>query len=1054
MFLKKNGGNRPENFKKQNITALIFAAVAALCLLVGYLQTPELYPADYGQYDQYMRQSGLTWTQADLEQGELYFTRSLQFYDYGHISWMKLLSPSAGYSTVYAVALVRLFTAPFGLPFSGGLLAIAWSALLCFSVYRITQALIHLLRHGWWIAPAILCLLFTDGNVTAMLRGLYPQGGMLCFGLLYAGTLLHAELRRRGGRRQRLTELALATVLFIKSDATMLLFLPFAAIIFLYYFLSCLRQSVKNPLYWVTGLVILVTGSVGAVRLAINDHDYFSDAAVYQSVFNVMLPASDKKAELLYELGLDSSYLADVGRSYYEDASVFVHPPTEEREAEALFTALSASKTAAVYARHPQLLLQAIRSVPASLNSYTNIRNLSLTSANGYRITRTGDGPLAFVRMLLPYNWEVFAACCGVLIVIFAVYAVKKRRMLPCILIAALMGAVLYLPACVVMSGYGIASQYTLFQVLLQDAMLVLLLTGIYCGSFIISAWLTKYAESPISRQPVHADAEEFPSGGESIRPRLFSVLWKKTADSRKWTVLCVTATAAVMILITLLKPSHAGCVNNGDFGRMMNSIDLSWSGDVYDDTDAQSLHWLIEDYEWTHPFDWKKLTPLSPAYSLYFFASISRLFTDALGRPMSTYVLEWVMAAFTLGCLVLLTHDLYKAMGKLALPFGLLLCALFCSETSLCWYNGLYGEGSLMLGLLLSVTCAVHLAVLPRQIGLKRWGWFVALAYSLYILTTSKAQMLFAVPFSAVLLGALMWYHRPYRYGLQALLAGFLAFSILFISVGTYREYTGERNADGGAQMHTMWQAYFYGIFMISDDPIADMEALGVDTRMAADIGKNVDFSPDAEYVYFPLSDEAKAAFTDHVSTMKIILWYLRHPTKMIYMLNHAAEVSRELYTGFRVYKGQDYQDWANRDTVDGLGLWQYWRQAVAPNTFWGYAAFYGVYLWILLRGIFSKKTRLDGCEKMLCWVLLFIMVTGVLQYPLSVLGSGFAYNQKQLFCFSLCHDLMLGGMLLLICRRLIRLPTAAGKRPAGKKSRKTNKKKQSSRRPAFKKA
>lgn len=1023
MFLKKNGGDKPENFKKQNIAALVFAAVAAVCLLTGYLQTPALYPADYGQYDQYMRQCGLTWTQADLEQGDLYYTRSLQYYDYAHTSWMKLLSPSAGYSTVYAVALVRLFTAPFGLPFSGGLLALVWGAVLCFSVYRITLALIQLLRHGWWIAPAVLCLLFTDGNVIAMLRGLYPQGGMLCCGLLYAGELLHAEQRRRGGQKQRLAGLALATVLFIKSGAPMLLFLPFAALIFLYYLSVQLRRSAKNRLCWITSLVIITAGLAGAVELAVTDHDYFSDAAVYQSTFNVMLPASDQPGELLRELGLDSSYLADVGRSYYDDASVFAHPPTDEQEAEALFSVLSAGKTAAVYARHPQLLLQVIRSIPAPLNGYTNIRNLSIESQDGYRVTRTGDGPLAFVRLTLPYSWAVFAVCCGALILVLAVCAVKKRRALPGILILAALGAALYLPACVIMSGYGIASQYALFQVLLMDGMLVLLLTGAYCCSFPVSAWLTRFAESPFPARSLHPDVGEFPAKqGGSLRLRLIPALWKKMSGSRKWTVLCVTAVAAAMILITLLKPARAGCVNNGDFGRMMGSIDLIWSGDVYYDTDAQSLHWVIEDYEWTQPFNWKKLTPLEPAYGLYGFAAISRLFTDAVGRPMNTYVLQWVMALFTLGCITLLTCDLYKVLNKWTLPFGLFLCMVFCSETSLTWYNGLFGEGALMLGLLLSIACAVHLAVLPKRMNWLQWGWFPALGYSLYIMTSSKAQMLLSVPFSIVLLCALVWYHRPYRYDLQALAAGFLAFSVLFISVGTYRVYTAERNSSSGAQMHTMWQAYFYGIFMISDDPIADMEELGIDTRMAADIGKYVDFSPDAEYVYFPLSDEAKEAFTDHVSTFKIILWYLKHPAKLIYMFNHAAEVSRELYTGFRVYKGQDYWDWANRDTVDGLGLWQYWRQVAAPHTFWGYAIFYGAFLWAILRGIFKKTNGENGTIKMLCWVLLFIMMTGVLQYPLSVLGNGFADNQKQLFCFSLCYDLLLGVTLLLGLRFLLR--------------------------------
>lgn len=43
------------------------------------------------------------------------------------------------------------------------------------------------------------------------------------------------------------------------------------------------------------------------------------------------------------------------------------------------------------------------------------------------------------------------------------------------------------------------------------------------------------------------------------------------------------------------------------------------------------------------------------------------------------------------------------------------------------------------------------------------------------------------------------------------------------------------------------------------------------------------------------------------------------------------------------------------------------------------------------------------------MAWILLFIMGVGVMQYPMTVLGNGFADNQKQLFGFSLCQDCIL---------------------------------------------
>ena len=62
----------------------------------------------------------------------------------------------------------------------------------------------------------------------------------------------------------------------------------------------------------------------------------------------------------------------------------------------------------------------------------------------------------------------------------------------------------------------------------------------------------------------------------------------------------------------------------------------------------------------------------------------------------------------------------------------------------------------------------------------------------------------------------------------------------------------------------------------MISDDPIQDMKSLGIDTAMAPDIGKYVQFDDPSMYVYAPLSDEAQTAFYDHVSMLTVIKWYL----------------------------------------------------------------------------------------------------------------------------------------------------------------------------------
>ena len=59
------------------MASLVFALLALLCLIIGSRQQPVLYPVDYGQYEGFLKQCGLTWTQEDLKRGELYFTRPL-----------------------------------------------------------------------------------------------------------------------------------------------------------------------------------------------------------------------------------------------------------------------------------------------------------------------------------------------------------------------------------------------------------------------------------------------------------------------------------------------------------------------------------------------------------------------------------------------------------------------------------------------------------------------------------------------------------------------------------------------------------------------------------------------------------------------------------------------------------------------------------------------------------------------------------------------------------------------------------------------------------------
>lgn len=1006
---RAGGPARPERWP-----LVLFALLAALCLLFGLTASPRLYPVDHGQYEIMMRQCGLTWTAADIEAGDLQYGRPLTEFAYTRFPWMNLLSPMAGNSLVYPVALVRLFTEPFGLNLPVGALALALGAVLAFSTGLLSQALRRLTPRAWAAPGVLLCALYTDRNFAAALRGLYPQGAAMAFTLLYAAVALWVWSLPRKRRARWLPAAWLCSIVMLKSMTPMAVFLPMVLSADAALALSC-RRALKRPaLTLVAGLLILLPGLSSALRMAAADADYFSNAAVYESAFNTMLPAAEQPSMLLSELGLDDSYLPDVGRSYYEDESAYVHNPRDEEQAEAMFATLTPRAVMGVYLRHPDLLVKVLRQLPVSLrDGFENERNRTLTvNASGFAATRAAGGPLSWLWKVVPLSATGFMLLSFLAGLAFAALAFIRRKLRYGVGFAFAMGCVAFLPLCVMLNGYAECGEYGAIQAFLAVAWLALALTVALEATPQLRQWLTRFENEPYTFGKIERTA----GAGSGVPTRATRALLHAAGDRRR--LLLVMSVAAVVILVmTFLPAGHPCAVNNGDYGRMMAQMDLTWTGDMFYNTTIQAGHYAIEEYEWVEPFDPLKLTPLKPTYSLYLFSSIVRLLREPFGLPFSTLLLAWVMGAITALCAIVMVNDLYPLLGRWTALAALLLCAILMSETYLTWYNSLYGEGCILAGLVMTLTCALHLCLMPRERSWKRLAWLIGLGISLNVMLTAKAQMLTAVPGAIILFIALAFYQRPYRYDLQALQAVLAVAFCAALAFSGLMVYQSDRTSDSVSQKHTMWQAYFYGIFMISDDPIGDMEALGVDTAMAPDIGKFVQFDDDSRYVYAPLSEEAQTAFYDHVNTFTIIKWYLAHPAKLWQMLDYASGESRELYTGFRVYAGQDYTR-QDHDDVNGRNLWPAWRASLTPGHFIGYVLYYGALLVLLLKKLLRRDG--DARGKALCAVVLFLLITAALQFPLSVLGNGFADNQKQLFCFALCQDFLLAGTLVVGLRWL----------------------------------
>lgn len=1010
---------------------LLFGILAFAAAVSGFAASPRLGTIDSGKYETVMTETGLTYTLEDLEEDTLTYTRVIENYSYGHFSYAKLFAPNGSGSIIYPAAFIRLLTKPFGLDFSTVYLYIIYAAMAAYCVYVLVRGTAWLAGDVAWLPGVLMIILLSDRNLTVFFGSLYSTGTIIV-GFLLASSMLFRALTYRTGRGgYALFPLTAALVFFINASSGMIVFIPFAAAAAAGVFVREYKNFTRKTICGVICAGILLAGFSSSIRLLGNDPDMNSETSSYHAAFQGFLEASEDPVRDLNDFGLDSSYAADIGNSYYQDGESYVHNPRDEKEAKKLFSKLNQETILKWYINNPGRVLSTLFYQSEPFNSFETewVLGTGQSSSQPDKVTRAWSLTDTLLKALFPENCKIlfvfsgFFVIGGLFVLIKGVRDRKEKKgiwILPAVIITWAIGTACVLPMQIMEMGRASLAFMRVFIVFAIAMQAICIMTCVYIGAVKASKWFRRiYGESPdqksgllISREvPADENERSFACRWMSEIPGKLYKFIIKIAGDRKYVLITVSAVAVGMAAVVLLADPRAGCVNNGDFGRMMDQMGLIWTGDIYYDINAQLGSRVIEEYAYRTAFDLSALTFIKPTYSLIYPAAVVRGICGLLQRPFNTYCLSIIMSITLLLCLLSMVRDLYPYLKKFTLLFGLGMCVVFLCESYLVWFNSLFGEGCIFLAIFMVAACCVHLAVIPQGKG--TWHVFL-LMFACKFLLCAKAQMLVAFPVLAILLIVFALYHRPLR------LKKLIPYTILFMVVFSAVTYSGIKvYQDNGniSERQTVWQSVFYGALMISDDPIGDMEELGIDTRMAEDIGKDA-YQPDSDYVISPNSPEADEAFYNKVNTFTMVGYYLKRPLQLLKMLNFSASESQELYNGFRAYIGQDYR--GDHDPVDGLGLWLYWRPLFAFGSFWKYAAVYGVLLLYCIHYIKKRENTVQ--KKLLSFVYTGVMLIGCLQYPLSVIGNGFADNHKQMFGFMVCHDMLVVVTGVLLVRWLYR--------------------------------
>jgi len=1001
----------------QNMIALAVTLLAAAILILILFASPRPSMLDNGQYDLFLPEFGLSHTaeERSAEQSH-YFTRAVETYQIDRIPFSALLQLDGVHSLVYPVTLVSLMCNVLGIPFSTRYLAAVLCAALLYALYVATKALYVWLRGTALLAGLGFCGIMLCGMYVIPFNSLYT-GGMffVSFWLLSAALLRAFALLRQGEHSilRLLTPVVAAGILFLTSAEQAAVLLPVVAALCVYLLLRC-KGSPKRHLLVGIGLTVLM--ALSCIRFFAVDNRIFQQTNLYNSFFNGVLVSTDSPQNVLIDFRMDLALVQDVGKTYYEDAESFYLSPTDPRAQEEIFSHLSYPKLLGWYLTHPD---SAWRNMSDALKHSTEnwqqqFVYVGQTAQDGDSVTRFDWWNVLrsriFPRSIGLWTLGFLAA------VMTGFFLVRRRESVGWLLLALAASGWPMLFVSMFASGRG-SLELPLFTCM-SDAMLLYLVCGTACLLLRFSAFLLYAPFSERSKVP-----NAYPEEAYTVTPipvfseTVFPALRRMAASSAK--ALCdkrvfvsATTIAALLVMIFVLFIPRIGAYNNGDFGRMMDAMQLSFTPEDFYNTAGQYSTKVIEDYNYLEPYDWSMIRPSRLQLSQAYVSALMRFLYDTAGVPFSTAIVAALYVLVLALCFRQFMSTAFRLMGRRAMVVAVGFILIFCGSYNLGWLNSFYGEGIGFVSL--TAVAATSLNVLERPRG-KPGASLLFYFFAVLIFAGAKAQYVVSLPILLVWTALLAVYHFQRTPTAIVRTAILLICTLAVVGVGSLNIY---QENDRISSQDTLIQGLYNGILVVADDPEEALEELGLDKRLAADKGKNAYEDP-STYFCAPRTQMAEEMIYSRVSSVDYLIWYLKHPTKLLTMLNVAAQASSAPMPDFFLYVGEKTTD-PYRRTVDKLGLWKQLRPVLTPEHFFSYFVIFAAIFLCCFRVVFSRKRTQQ--QRMLTGLFLVIMLCGILQYPLTVIGNGYSDNIKQIYLFREVWD----GTLLTLAAILV---TQAGR-------------------------
>lgn len=451
------------------------------------------------------------------------------------------------------------------------------------------------------------------------------------------------------------------------------------------------------------------------------------------------------------------------------------------------------------------------------------------------------------------------------------------------------------------------------------------------------------------------------------------------------------TLIACIIALFTLFSPPMPGIADQGDFERVMKVTGLS---DVKEQDADHWFKYVVTEYK-PLPIKYSRLLGKIPTTSMIYPITLGKLLCNMLGyNYFNTRILAVIYLVMYMTALYVCLRCIHFKHISTAVFFSILSIVVLVDGNYLVWFNSLYGEPMMIVGLLLFISSVLYFW---EHRGDKPYIKFLFIFISSLLFLGSKAQCFIALPLIVFIILRVIKINRKQIFAKTNIFLIVTIWALTFYVKGIYSKI------DVSCGVDTKFNSVFYGILKNSESPKKDLALLGLSPDLSVEAGKHAYLPKDAYVKYVPWSDITNKEFNQKINNMKLVKFYILQPERLLKGMEYTASKSFHTETSLGKYeksKVTNYTPEFNRFT-----LWSNFRNLRLPKNLSFIVAFYIlVSLVSVIEHIKNKSNKTTTLRIEVLWI---IMLIGIMQFPMPYIGNGEADTAKQLFLFNYTFDI-----------------------------------------------